>query len=47
LFVLSPALVDGARAGYLLNPDATFAAAVRLRSGDLTLGEAFAFTSGL
>jgi hypothetical protein len=47
LFVLSPARVDGARAGYLLNPTATFEAAERLRSGALTLAEAFAFTSGL
>lgn len=47
LFLLSPARVDGARAGYLLNPAATFTAAERLRSGELTLAAAFAFTSGL
>jgi hypothetical protein len=48
VFLLSPARCDGERARVLLNPDATFDLAVRLRSRDgITLGEAFSFLSGL
>lgn len=47
VFLLSPAKVGGVRAGYLLNPDATFALARRFHRGGLSLAEVFAFTSGL
>lgn len=47
LFLLSPARMDGVRAGYLLRPAADFALAVRLRQTGLSLAEAFAFASGL
>jgi len=48
VFLLSPARCDGERARVLLNPEATFDLAVRLRSRDgITLGEAFSFLSGL
>jgi len=48
VFLLSPARCDGERARVLLNPDAQFDLAVRLRSRDgITLGEAFSFLSGL
>jgi hypothetical protein len=48
VFLLSPARCDGRRAEILLNPTADFDLAVRLRSGaGVTLGEAFAFLSGL
>ena len=48
VFLLSPARCNGERARLLLNPDASFDLAVRLRSRDgATLGEAFAFLSGL
>src|SRR5437870_4230577 len=47
VFLLSPARVDGVRAGYLLNPAAEFALARRFRAEGLPLAEAFAFTSGL
>jgi hypothetical protein len=47
VFLLSPAWCGGTRAKILLNPGASFDLAVRLREGTLTLGEAFAFMSGL
>ena len=47
IFLLSPAHCGGKRAGILLNEHATFPLAHRLRSADLTLGEAFSFLSGL
>jgi hypothetical protein len=47
VFLLSPAYCAGRRAAILLKPDSTFALAVRLHAGDLTLGEAFSFLSGL
>jgi len=47
LFVLSPAHCGGRRARLLLRPEAASATAQRLRDGTLTLGEAFAFMSGL
>ncbi|HVW19719.1 MAG TPA: hypothetical protein VHC86_00745 [Opitutaceae bacterium] len=47
LFLLSPANLAGVRAGYLLNPRATFALAREFHRAGLPLGEVFAFTSGL
>jgi hypothetical protein len=47
IFLLSPALCSGRRATFIRRPDATFDAAARLRAGTLTLGDAFAFLSGL
>ncbi|MDH4063305.1 MAG: hypothetical protein OEW19_02820 [Acidobacteriota bacterium] len=47
IFLLSPAHCGGRRATALLRPDATSALAIRLRTGTLTLGEAFSFMSGL
>jgi hypothetical protein len=47
VFLLSPARCDGERARVLLNPDATFPLAVRLRSDGVELGEVFSFLSGL
>ena len=47
VFLLSPAYCAGRRAAILLRPGATSDLATRLRSGTLTLGEAFAFLSGL
>jgi len=47
VFLLSPARVDGVRAGYLLNPAADFALARRFRDEGLPLADVFAFTSGL
>ena len=48
VFLLSPARCDGERARVLLNPDARFALAERLRSDDgVSLGEVFSFLSGL
>ena len=47
VFLLSPAWCGGKRAAMLLNPAASFDDAVRLRAGTLSLGEAFAFMSGL
>ena len=47
VFLLSPAWCGGKRAKILLNPGASFDLAVRLREGTLTLGDAFAFMSGL
>jgi hypothetical protein len=48
LFLLSPASCHGRRAQILLNPDAAFDLATRLREPNrVTLGEAFSFLSGL
>ena len=47
IFLLSPAWCGGKRAKMLQNPAASFDLAVRLREGRLSLGEAFAFMSGL
>lgn len=47
IFLLSPASATGKRAAMLLNPGATFDLAVRLRQTGVSLGEAFAFLSGL
>jgi hypothetical protein len=48
IFLLSPARCDGKRARVLLNRDATFALAERLRSEEgASLGEVFSFLSGL
>ena len=47
IFLLSPASATGKRAAQLLNPNAAFDLAVRLRTDGVTLGEAFAFLSGL
>jgi len=47
IFLLSPAHCGGKRAQILLNERAEFPLAVRLRSGAITLGEAFSFLSGL
>jgi hypothetical protein len=47
VFLLSPAHCGGRRATALLRPDATSPQALRLRTGTLTLGEAFSFLSGL
>lgn len=47
IFVLSPAHCGGKRAELLLNERAAFPLAVRLRTTEATLGEAFSFLSGL
>ena len=48
IFLLSPANVGGKRARMLLNPEAGFELAQRLRTGaGVSLGEVFAFMSGL
>ena len=48
VFLLSPARSDGERARILLNPNATFSLAVRLREVEgVELGEVFSFLSGL
>jgi len=48
LFLLSPAHAGGKRARLLLNDNASFALAERLRAdGGVPLGEAFSFVSGL
>jgi hypothetical protein len=48
IFLLSPANCGGVRAGQLLNPNATFELATRLREPDgAPIGEVFAFISGL
>jgi hypothetical protein len=47
IFLLSPASATGKRAAQLLNPNASFDLAVRLRTDGVALGEAFAFLSGL
>jgi hypothetical protein len=47
VFLLSPAYCGGRRAAILLRPDSELPIARSLRSGTLTLGEAFTFLSGL
>jgi hypothetical protein len=47
IFLLSPANLKGERAALLFRPDSEFDLAVRLRRGEATLGETFAFISGL
>jgi hypothetical protein len=47
VFLLSPAYCGGRRAAMLLNPASKMDLAQRLMAGALTLGEAFAFMSGL
>jgi hypothetical protein len=47
IFLLSPANAGGVRAKLILRDDADFPHAIRLRQGELTLGEAFSFISGL
>lgn len=47
IFLLSPAKVSGVRAGWLLNPQATFALARQFQREGLSLGEVFTFASGL
>jgi hypothetical protein len=47
VFLLSPAYCGGRRATMLLRPGAGSDLALRLRSGSLTLGDAFTFLSGL
>ena len=48
VFLLSPAFAGGKRARFLMREEAVFPLAQRLRSaGDVTLGEAFSFLSGL
>jgi hypothetical protein len=47
IFLLSPAYCGGRRAAILLNPESPLPLAARLREGTPTLGEAFAFLSGL
>jgi hypothetical protein len=47
VFLLSPANASGERMQMLLRPGAEFDLAQRVRAGAASLGEAFAFTSGL
>jgi hypothetical protein len=47
IFLLSPANTGGDRGKLLLHPDAKFDLAARLQRDGVTLGEAFAFISGL
>jgi hypothetical protein len=47
IFLLSPANISGIRARLILREEACFPLALRLREGQLSLGEAFAFISGL
>ena len=47
IFLLSPARASGRRAQLLLRPEASFELARRVQIGDATLGEVFAFCSGL
>ncbi len=47
IFLLSPAHAGGQRARMLARPQAQFPLAQRLRNGETTLGEVFAFLSGL
>ena len=47
VFLLSPAYCGGRRATYLMRPGSALPLAQRLSAGTLTLGEAFAFMSGL
>jgi hypothetical protein len=47
VFLLSPARIGGRRSELLLRKDASFDVAIRLRDGAATLGEVYAFISGL
>ena len=47
MFLLSPARVGGPRSNVLLRPEADFDLAARLRQRKATIGEAYAFISGL
>ena len=47
IFLLSPANAGGIRAQLILREDACFPLALRLGDGQLSLGEAFSFISGL
>jgi hypothetical protein len=48
IFLLSPASASGKRAGFLLNPEAEFDLARRLRAGQkVPIAEVFSFLSGL
>ena len=47
IFLLSPARCDGRRAKILLNPGASFELARRVREEGASIGEVFAFMSGL
>jgi len=47
VFLVSPARIGGPRSNILLRPEADFDLAVRLREGRATIGEAYAFISGL
>lgn len=47
LFLLSPAKVTGVRAGWLLNPSATFPLARKFQREGVPLAEVFTFASGL
>ena len=47
VFLLSPARADGVRMGLLHRPGAAFALARQVQGEGATLGEAFAFASGL
>jgi hypothetical protein len=47
IFLLSPAHCGGKRAGYLMNPAATFGLARQFHSRGAPLGEVFTFLSGL
>lgn len=47
IFLLSPARSTGQRAAHLLRPEAAFPLAQRVRAGTATLGEVFAYCSGL
>ena len=47
VFLLSPAYCGGRRAAILLNPQSPAITSRELRAGKLSLGEAFAFMSGL
>jgi hypothetical protein len=47
VFLLSPAYCGGRRAAMLLRPGSEVAIAQRFQAGEMTLGEAFSFVSGL
>lgn len=47
VFLLSPAKAGGKRSDMLLNPNAGFDLAIRIRNGGAQLGEVFSFMSGL
>jgi hypothetical protein len=46
-FLLSPARIGGARSKILFRPEANFDLALRLRQGQATVGEVYAFISNL